>query len=89
MQQAPSMMGQGLKAPSELAARGAAAALGKAAPDTLCIGRLYQLNPWGRGDTVCSRKVFLAEGWEEMGFVAGRELCGKRGRGRGDLGDES
>lgn len=45
--------------------------LGKATPDTVCVGRLYQLNPGGWGDTICTRSPFLAESWEVMGFEAG------------------
>lgn len=83
MQQSPSTTRH------RLAVKGAVAVLGKASPDALCVGRLYCLNPWGWGDTVCTRTLVLAEDWAVMGLVAGRESCGKQGRGRGDLGNES
>lgn len=83
MQQSPPATGH------RLAVRGAVAVLAKASPDALYVGRLYCLNPWGWGDTVCTRTPVLAEGWEVMGLVAGRESCGKQRRCRGDLGDES
>lgn len=61
--------------------RGAAAVLGKAAPNAFCGERL---NPWGWSDASYTRSLLLA-----MGFVAGQALCGMQERGIGDLGDES
>ena len=76
LQQTPSTMGHGTERTIRACSEGSCGCAGEGCSRPAL--RCYWLYPWGWGDTVCTRSLVLAEGWEVMGFVAGRELCAKR-----------